>query len=218
MSPCDFGRIVYILCFYYFVFSTNIKSHHTRLSRREIKLASPNQTRGFSRSILSEIHTRKTPEIETRVSEAKQPKNIPTTSFCFPRQHPSNRLIPLRYRAHPTFALLPHLCEWTRSRRSMPNQVENTPRLSLTPLIRRYGNPLRCQIRGSFSPPFFLFILSLLVPPFLLFFLFFLLLLLFLARSEKFFAENLSQFSLCFGLGCLRVSVRHVAKACFVCF
>lgn len=50
-----------------------------------------NQTRGCR----THSEALQNSEIETRVSEAKQPKN-PTTSFCFPRRHSSKASLSVR--------------------------------------------------------------------------------------------------------------------------
>lgn len=163
-----------------------------------------NQTRGCR----THSEALQNSEIETRVSEAKQPKN-PTTSFCFPRRHSSKASLPVRISC-PSL-LIPPILPAIQMDSVPPIDVESSREyswLSFTPLIRRYGNPLPCQIHDLFfffPPPF-------VSPSFPLFFAPFIFSFSFGSGEKSFLRKIYRYFLLCFGIGCLRVSVRHVAR------
>lgn len=149
-----------------------------------------NQTRGCR----THSEALQNSEIETRVSEAKQPKN-PTTSFCFPRRHSSKAALSVHISC-PSLLITPTLPA-IQMDSVPPIDVESSREyswLSFTPLIRRYGNPLPCQIHDLFFffPPPFVSPFPLFFAPFIFFFF------LFREQRKKFSAKNLSLFSFMF--------------------
>lgn len=162
-----------------------------------------NQTRGCR----THSEALQNSEIETRVSEAKQPKN-PTTSFCFPRRHSSKA------------ALIVPIPSYSPYSTCHPNGLGPADRCGIKSRILltfvHSVNPALWQSAALPDPrSFFPFFLH---PSFLLLFLFSLLpsyiyIFFSFGSGEKSFLRKIYRyFLLCFGIGCLRVSVRHVAR------